>query len=102
LVEALHLAGVALLDPPLERGVVLPLQPLQERGLELPDATAAGRRVQPVRLLERVEPAQVRHPRVAPLHLVRHTQDRRYLHQRRRHHLAVEYRLPQVPRRLRP
>lgn len=57
LVEALHLPGVTLLDPALERGVVLPLEPLQERGLELADTSAAGGRVEAMRLLEGVEAA---------------------------------------------
>lgn len=57
LVEALHFSGVTLLDPPLERGIVLPLEPLKERGFELADATAAGGGVEAMSLLEGVEAA---------------------------------------------
>lgn len=57
LVEALHFPGVALLDPSLERGIVLPLEPLQERSFELADTSAAGGRVEAMRLLEGVEAA---------------------------------------------
>jgi hypothetical protein len=38
-------------------GVSYPLEPLLERGLELPHPAAPGGRVEPVRLLERVEAA---------------------------------------------
>jgi hypothetical protein len=43
--------------PPLERWVVLPLEPLQQRRLELAHPAAAGCRVEAVRLLEGVEAA---------------------------------------------
>jgi len=59
LVEALHFSGVTLFDPALERGIVLPLEPLQERGFELADTSAAGGRVEAMRLLEGVEAALV-------------------------------------------
>ena len=57
LVEALHISGVTLLDPALERGIVLPLEPLQQGGFELADTTAAGGGVEAMRLLEGVEAA---------------------------------------------
>ena len=57
LVEALHFSGVTLFDPALERGIVLPLEPLQERGFELAHTSAAGGRVEAMRLLEGVEAA---------------------------------------------
>lgn len=59
LVEALHLPGIALLDPALEGGVVLPLEPLEERGLELANTTAAGGGVEAMGLLEGVEAAWI-------------------------------------------
>jgi hypothetical protein len=55
LVEALHLPGIALLDSALEGGIVLPLEPLEESGLELANTTAAGGGVEAMGLLEGVE-----------------------------------------------
>ena len=52
--------------------------------------------------LEQNELTEIRDPRIAWLHLISNTENRRNLHKRRRHNLTVKYRFTKVPGRLCP